>query len=285
MLKWILFILLCLTWGSSFILMKEGLVAMSPYQVASIRILCTGLAMLPLLPAALKSVPRKLIKPVILSGFLGSFFPAYLFCIAQTRIDSSLAGIMNSLTPIFTVAIGTMFFHLKIGWTKWAGMILGFAGMLVLLLGNARGISFDYLGYTLFVLLATIFYGLNVNVVNQLLQNTQPLHVATIAFTALIIPTVVILTLTGYFTDANLWNGNWTQGTLAAATLGIMGTGVASVLFYTLVRKAGPVFASTVTYGIPLVAIGWGLVYGEQITLLQILGMVIILIGVRLANR
>lgn len=164
-------------------------------------------------------------------------------------------------------------------------MILGFAGMLVLLLGNARGISFDYLGYTLFVLLATIFYGLNVNVVNQLLQNTQPLQVATIAFTALIIPTVVILTLTGYFTDANLWNGNWTQGTVAAATLGIMGTGVASVLFYTLVRKAGPVFASTVTYGIPLVAIGWGLVYGEQITLLQILGMVIILIGVRLANR
>jgi drug/metabolite transporter (DMT)-like permease len=164
-------------------------------------------------------------------------------------------------------------------------MILGFTGMLVLLLGNSRGISFEYLGYTLFVLLATIFYGLNVNVVNQLLQNTKPLYVATIAFTALIIPTVIILFVTGYFTDANLWNGNWTQGTLAAATLGIMGTGVASVLFYTLVRKAGPVFASTVTYGIPVVAIGWGLVYGEQITLLQVLGMAIILVGVRLANR
>lgn len=285
MIKWIMFILLCLIWGSSFVLMKTGLETLSPYQVASLRILFTGLVMLPLLPRALKTVPKEIIRPIILSGFLGSFFPAFLFSLAQTKIDSSLAGILNSLTPIFTVAIGTMFFKLKIGWIKWAGMITGFAGMMVLLLGNTKGISLHYLGYAFFVILATIFYGLNVNVVNQLLRNTQPLHVATIAFSALTIPTLIILATTGYFTDPNLLNGNWTQGTIAAATLGIMGTGVASVLFYSLVSKAGPVFASTVTYGIPFVAIGWGLIYGEQISLIQVAGMSVILIGVRLANK
>lgn len=285
MIKWILFMLLCLIWGSSFVLMKTGLESLSPYQVASLRILFTGMVMLPLLPAAIKSVPKAIILPIILSGFLGSFFPAFLFSVAQTKIDSSLAGILNSLTPIFTVAIGTMFFKLKIGWVKWAGMLTGFAGMVILLLGNAKGISLNYLGYALFVILATLFYGLNVNVVNQLLRNTQPLHVATIAFTALTIPTLIILISTGYFTDPNLLNGSWTAGTIAAATLGIMGTGVASVLFYTLVSKAGPVFASTVTYGIPFVAIAWGLIYGEQITLTQLAGMCVILVGVRLANK
>jgi drug/metabolite transporter (DMT)-like permease len=265
--------------------MKTGLETLSPYQVASLRILFTGLVMLPLLPRALKTVPKEMIRPIILSGFLGSFFPAFLFSLAQTKIDSSLAGILNSLTPIFTVAIGTMFFKLKIGWIKWAGMITGFAGMMVLLLGNTKGISLNYLGYAFFVILATIFYGLNVNVVNQLLRNTQPLHVATIAFSALTIPTLIILVITGYFSDPNLLNGTWTQGTIAAATLGIMGTGVASVLFYSLVSKAGPVFASTVTYGIPFVAIGWGLIFGEQISLIQVVGMCVILIGVRLANK
>jgi drug/metabolite transporter (DMT)-like permease len=285
MIKWVLFALLCLIWGSSFVLMKTSLESLSAFQVASIRILFTGLVMLPLLPKALKTVPKPMIKSVIISGLLGSFFPAFLFSIAQTKIDSSLAGILNSLTPIFTVAIGTMFFKLRISWIKWAGMLTGFGGIMVLLLGNAEGISLDYIGYAFFVILATIFYGLNVNVVNQLLRNTQPLHVATIAFTSLIIPTLLILVFSGYFTDPNLINGNWTQGTIAAATLGILGTGVGSVLFYSLVSKAGPVFASTVTYGIPFVAIGWGLIYGEQITAIQIAGMVVILIGVRLANK
>lgn len=285
MLKWILFIAICLTWGSSFMLMKTGLESMSPYHVASIRILCAGLAMLPLLPKALRSIPAKSIGPVLLSGFLGSFFPAYLFCMAQTRIDSSLAGIMNALTPIFTLAIGAMFFKLEIAFMKWVGMIVGFSGMLVLLLGNASGISFDHLGYTLFVVLATIFYGLNVNMVNQFLKETSPIHVAAIAFSGLILPTLIVLGITGYFENPSWMDNLWSKGTAAAAFLGIMGTCVASILFYMLVKKAGPVFASTVTYIIPLVAIGWGLFSGENITWLQVGGMFIILLGVRLANR
>ncbi len=277
--------LLSLTWGSSFILMKIGLKTLSPYQVASLRLLSAGLVMLPLLPKALKTVPKKVIGPVVLSGLLGSFFPAYLFTMAGTRIDSSLSGILNALTPIFTIAIGVLFFKLQIGWIKWLGMLLGFAGMLVLLLGNMQRINLDYLSYTLLVLLATLFYGLNVNMVNQYLKDVAPLQIAAIAFTALILPTAIILAITGFFSSPGLFQTDGITSLLASLVLGIIGTGAASVVFYMLVKRSGPVFASMVTYVIPLVAIGWGLTAGESITAIQLLGMVVILIGVRITNR
>ncbi|MEY4739076.1 MAG: hypothetical protein RLZZ05_460 [Bacteroidota bacterium] len=283
--KWILFIILCLTWGSSFIIMKGGMEILSPYQLASIRIISAGLIMLPWIRTAYRAVPKKAVPALILSGFLGTLLPAYLFCIAQTKIDSSIAGILNALTPIFTLAIGMLFFNLKVGWIKWVGMLLGFAGMLVLVFGASRQINLQYIGYTFFVIIATICYGLNVNVVNQYLKDVAPLHIATIAFTALIIPNLIILASTGYFTDPNLLNGRLTRGTIAGVVLGIVSTCLASVIFYTLMKKAGPVFASMVTYGIPLVALGWGFVAGETITGLQVAGMAVILAGVRLANK
>ena len=283
--KWILFVILCLTWGSSFIIMKGGMEILSPYQLASIRIISAGLIMLPWIRTAYRAVPKKAVPALILSGFLGTLLPAYLFCIAQTKIDSSIAGILNALTPIFTLAIGMLFFNLKVGWIKWIGMLLGFAGMLVLVFGASRQINMQYIGYTFFVIIATICYGLNVNVVNQYLKDVAPLHIATIAFTALIIPNLIILASTGYFTDPNLLNGSLTRGTIAGVVLGIVSTCLASVIFYTLMKKAGPVFASMVTYGIPLVALGWGFVAGETITGLQVAGMAVILAGVRLANK
>lgn len=284
-LSWILFALLSLTWGSSFILMKVGLEGLTPYQVGSLRLLTAGLVMLPLLRKALKEVPKNVIGPIVLSGFLGSFFPAFLFTMAGTKIDSSLSGILNALTPIFTIAIGVVFFKLKIGWIKWLGMLLGFAGMLILLLGNMQQINLDYLGYTLLVLLATLFYGLNVNMVNQYLREVAPLHIAAIAFSALILPTGIILAATGYFSSPMVFEPVWIKSTLASLVLGILGTGAASVMFYMLVKRSGPVFASMVTYAIPLVAIGWGLTAGETVTAIQWLGMSVILIGVRIANR
>ena len=283
--KWLLFISLCLIWGSSFILIAEGLETMSPYQVASIRIFFAGICFLPLIRKAYRETPKEALRPIVISGLLGTFFPAFFFSIAQTKIDSSLAGILNALTPIFTIAIGTFFFQLKIGWIKWLGISIGFIGMLVTNLGGAHGINFDHLTYSLFVLLATIFYGLNVNVVNKYVHNVAPLNIATIAFTSLIIPTLLVLVSTGYFTHPNLLNGSWTKGTLIAGLLGLINTGVASVIFYQLMKKAGPVFASTVTYIIPFVALGWGIYFGEVVTAIQLVGMAIILIGVRLANK
>jgi drug/metabolite transporter (DMT)-like permease len=253
--------------------------------VASLRILSAGIVLLPLLRKALKEIPKKMIRPVIISGFLGTFFPAFLFCIAQTRIDSSLAGVLNALTPIFTIALGVAFFKLKIGWVKWAGMLLGFLGMLLLVLGGVQHINLNYLGYAFLVLMATICYGLNVNMVHQYLKEMTPLYVATIAFTALIPPSVLILAGTGFFSQINFSDATWLRSSGSSIALGILGTGIASVFFYTLVKKAGPVFASMVTYGIPFVAIFWGVVAGESVTALQFAGMLVILAGVRLANK
>jgi drug/metabolite transporter (DMT)-like permease len=265
--------------------MKSGLEDLTPYQVASIRIIFAGAAMLPIAFKAFKKTPRNLITPLIISGFLGSFFPAYFFCIAQTKIDSSLAGILNALTPIFTVAIGSLFFKLTLSWVKWSGLILGFLGMSILLLGGTAGINLTHLGFASFVILATICYGLNVNLINNFLKEAEPTSIAAIAFTSLIIPALAVLYGSGYFNDPKLIDGTYTQGTVSAAVLGIMGTGVASILFYMLVKKAGPVFASMVTYGIPFVAMGWGILSGEIITSIQAMGMAVILIGVRLANK
>lgn len=284
-LTWFLFTLLCLTWGSSFILMKNGLKVLSPYQVASIRIIAAGIIMLPLARKAFREVPRSLIKPIVLSGLLGTFLPAFLFCIAGAKVDSSLSGILNALTPIFTVAIGMAFFNLKIGWTKWVGMLLGFGGMLILLLGGINKIDTTYMGYAVLILLATLCYGLNVNVVNQYLKDAAPLQIASIAFTALIIPSVLILVGTGYFSETEVYSDAWNKATLISIFLGVVSTAAASVIFYMLMKRAGPVFASMVTYGIPFVALGWGLLDGETVTGMQVSGLVIILLGVRIANK
>lgn len=283
--KWALFFLLALIWGSSFILMKEGLKGLNAYQVASLRIFSAGVILLPFLGKALNAVPKKKFAPIILSGFLGTFFPAFFFCIAETKIDSSLAGVLNALTPICTLALGMAFFKLKIGWLKWVGMLLGLCGMVILLLGGSQQISANYLGYTLFVLLATVCYGLNVNVANRYFKEFSPLHIVTIAFTALIIPTVLILAFTGFFSNIDINNQVWIKSASSSILLGLAGTCLASVIFYTLLKKAGPVFASMVTYGIPFVAIFWGFVAGEAVTIIQLSGLVVILLGVRMVNK
>ena len=283
--KWALFTLLCIIWGSSFILMKEGLNGLSPYQVASLRILSAGLVLSPFLLKALRETPNKLIWPIVLSGFLGTFFPAYLFCLAETVLASSLAGILNSTTPLFTIIIGAMFFKQKNDWSKWTGVLIGFMGMILPTFNQVGTVEIGYFAFYLMVLTATVLYGINANVVHQYLQEATPTNVATIAFSSLIIPTSLILVGTGFFNTIDIADPIWLKATGASILLGIAGTCIASVLFYMLMKKAGPVFASMVTYGIPFVAIFWGIIYGETITSIQIAGMVVILIGVRLANK
>src|ERR1041385_6353914 len=129
----IIFIALCIIWGSSFILMKEGIAHLSAYQVATIRILSAGVVLLPVAIQQWKNIPGSKLGYVFLSGFLGSFFPAYLFCLAEIKIDSSLAGFLNSLTPIFTIFTGLLFFNQVFQLHKLIGVLIALGGMLVLL--------------------------------------------------------------------------------------------------------------------------------------------------------
>jgi drug/metabolite transporter (DMT)-like permease len=281
--NWLVFALLSLVWGSSFVLIKEGLRSFSPYQVASLRMLFAGLVLVPFAIKALPQIPKEKMGLVLISGVAGNFIPAFLFCIAETQIDSSLAGILNSLTPLFTILVGISFFKVQTNITKIIGVIIGFIG-LCFLFAAGKDMSMRNMSYAGLVLMATLFYGINVNMVGRYLQNIGALNIASVAFSFLVLPSAAILFFTGYFNN-NFTNQTVMQSTLASAVLGIVGTSLASILFYYLIKRAGVIFGSLVTYGIPIVAVCWGMLYGEKITPMQYVWMGVILIGVFIANR
>lgn len=281
---WVLFILLCIIWGSSFVLMKIGMETLSPYQVASIRIASAGIVLLPFSVKAFKQTSFKQVPLILLSGLLGSFFPAYLYCMAETHIDSSAAAIFNSLTPLFSIIVGIVFFKMRTGLQKIMGALLGFIGMVLLPFSAGNAVDFSHISYSSLVILATICYAVNVNLVSKYLKDVLPLSIAAIAFGVLLMPSLIILTATGFFTLPLLQEG-YLKSVGAATVLGIAGTAIASVLFYRVVKLAGVIFASLVTYGIPVIAVILGVLYGEKITLAEGGCLAIILLGVYIANR
>ncbi len=283
LINWGFFTVLSLIWGSSFILMKTGMHTLTPYQVASIRILSAGLVLVPFARKALREIPKNKMFLVVLSGLLGSFFPAYLFCLAETKIDSSVAGILNALTPLFTILVGVAFFQLKVSLQKVIGVLVGFGG-LCLLIAPTGNISFENFSFSLLALLATIFYGVNVNLIGRHMKGVGSLNIASLAFVFLLIPCIIILYFTGYFA-LPLTHKDVLVSTVASFVLGVMGTAVASILFYILIKRAGTLFGSMVTYGIPFIAVMWGVWGGEHVTSLQVGCLGIILGGVYIANR
>ncbi len=282
--NWLLFLILCLVWGSSFILMKEGLKQLSAYEVAALRMLSGGVVLLPFAVGSFRRMQRKDLTLLIVSGLLGSFIPAILFCVAETKIDSALAGMLNALTPLFVICIGALFFKSQVAWKKTVGVLIGFSGMLLLFLAQKKDSGNSDLFLASLIVIATLSYGLNVNLINRYLKHVASLDIAAIAFVALIIPATVVLVMSG-FLQHNFAHVAVIKAVGASVVLGIFGTAMASILFYMLMKRAGPLFSSMVTYGIPFVAIGWGLLAGETIGRLEVIGLLIILFGVYLANR
>ena len=285
---WMIFILLCFIWGSSFILMKWGMYdadqrsVLSPYNVAALRMLSAGIVMLPFLPGTLRTLSKKTIFYILLSGWVGTLFPAFLFCIAETKIDGALAGSLNALTPLFVIITGILLFRIRTSTKHVIGVVVGLLGCGLLFYANYSR-PLGYIAFGGFVILATFFYGINVNMVYKTLAGVSSLHIATLAFTGLIPPSLIVLFITGYF-KLPLANHAYAISTLASCILGVMGTALASFLFYILVKKAGGLFASLVTYGIPFVAILWGIYYNEKITYLHLISLLVILSGVYLAT-
>jgi len=266
--------------------MKEGLVTLSAFQVASLRIIFSGIVLLPSAIKYIRVIPKDKIGVIFMSGVLGSLLPAYLFCIAESSngIDSALAGTLNSLTPIFVIITGALFFNSNTTANKIFGILISFTGSILLLLSKGHMQESQNLLYVSFVVLATIFYGFNVNMVHKHLKDIGSLQIAAVALTLNAIPALIVLAGTGYFNlDFTSNKVLWSTG--AAAILGIFGTAVASIIFYMLVKRAGAVFASMVTYGIPVIAIIWGVIYGEEVGWKQVGCLAIILFGVYFANR
>ncbi|MBP9099129.1 MAG: DMT family transporter [Ferruginibacter sp.] len=284
LINWLIFIALSFIWGSSFILMKEGLVALTAFQVASLRIISSGLVLLPVAYKSFKQIPGNKIFFTFMSGVLGSLLPAYLFCIAEQGIDSSLAGTLNSLTPIFVIIIGAVFFHSKTETHKIIGILVAFSGSVFLFFSQPGFSHNSNIFYVLLVVLATMMYGINVNMVHRYLNHIPSIQIAALALSLNAIPALVVLYFTGYF-NLDLSNRAIMISTGYSVILGIFGTAIASIIFYMLIKRAGAVFSSMVTYGIPFVAIIWGIIYGENIGWKQVVGLFIILTGVYLANR
>ncbi len=257
---------------------------LSPYQVAAIRIFSAGIVMLPFAYKAFKTLPKNVLQYIVLSGLIGSFFPAFLFCIAETKIGGGIAGSLNSLTPLFVILVGALFFNLLTSTRKIVGVVIGLTGSIFLIYANSKDQQINHFLYIGFVIFATVLYGFNVNMVVRKLTSVPSIQIAAIAFSFLIIPAFIILIYTGYF-SLNLVESKYILATSASSILGILATAIASILFYSLMKRAGGLFASTVTYGIPFVAIGWGLLNGEHITILHVIGLIIILCGVYLANK
>ena len=288
-LNWVLFILLSLIWGSSFILMKLGMYTpmgepvFSPYQVAALRILSAGIVLLPVMINNIYSLPKGTIIPVLLSGLLGNFLPAFLFCIAETKIDSSLAGSLNSLTPVFAIITGSLLWKQRASTYKVLGVLIGLAGCFGLLITKEMKQHENVL-YSFFIILATISYGLNVNLVRLRLQGVGSMVIASFAFGMLIIPSAMVLLFSGFFAIP-LGHQPYSLAFAAVCLLGVLGTAVAAILFYMLVKSSGSIFASTVSYGIPFVALGWGLLAGDTIGYAQVICLLVMLAGVWMANK
>ena len=281
--SWAIFVLLCLIWGSSFILMKVGKEGLTAVQVAGVRIFSASAVLLPFAIYYISRLPRQKIPVILLTGVTGNLIPAFLFATAVVKMDSSLVGILNSLTPICVVVLGVGFFRDRIGAKKLTGVLVGFAG-LCLLTFTQEDVSLDNLGYAGLVIIATLSYGLNVNMVGHYLKGIHPVQAAAVSLAFLFVPTLLILWWDGFFElDFSASMVRWSI--LASVLLGLMGSAVATALFYILVQKAGTLFASLVTYGIPFVALIWGLVYGEAVTWIEMGCLAIILAGVYLANR
>lgn len=262
---------------------SSGATTLTAYQVAAIRVLSAALVLLPVVAQKLRSFPVKLWGYTALSGFLGILFPAFLFCIAETRLDSALTGTLNALVPFFAILIGYLFFNSQINKYQILGIVIGFLGILILFITQKRD-GYSDVSFAGFVLLATFFYGINANIVKQKLVGISSLTITAFSLFVVAFPSALILWFSGYF-QLPLQQSNYMESTAAACVLGVVGTAIAWVLFYLLVKRSTALFASSVTFLVPVIALAWGWIYGESITVYELIGLFVILAGVYQMRR
>jgi drug/metabolite transporter (DMT)-like permease len=281
--KWILLLVLSIIWGSSFILIKRGLLGLNPFQVGSLRILFTAVFLLLIGFKSLIKIPKTQWKYIALTSLFGTFLPVYLFAFAQTQIHSSVSAILNSLTPMNTLLLGALAFGLTFKRRQVIGILIGLSGSILLVYNGAvNNPNQDYF-YAIFIIIASLCYATNVNLINKYLSDLSPMSISVGNFTVMLIPSIIVLCFTDFFEIVHLHK---TQNAMVYIfILGILGTGIANLIFFRLIQISTPVFATSVTYLIPIVAFSWGLFDGESLSGIQFFGAFIILIGVFMASK
>jgi drug/metabolite transporter (DMT)-like permease len=282
-LKWVYLSTLALIWGSSFILIKKGLLGLTPMQVGSLRIIFAALFLLLIGFKSLIKIPHFQWKYIALTAMLGTFIPAFLFSIAQTQLDSSVSAILNSLTPLNTMILGGIAFGLSFKRAQVFGVIIGLIGTFLLIINCALNHPEQNYYYAILVIIASICYATNVNLIKKYLSDLSPLSITTGNFLVLLFPALVVLVFSGFFDVIAVESVQ--HSILYIVILGVVGTGIANLIFFKTIQISSPVFATSVTYLIPVVAFGWGLLDNEMLTPIQFLGAFIILFGVYLSSR
>ncbi|OCK44482.1 permease [Tenacibaculum soleae] len=282
--KWLYLIVLSLVWGSSFILMKKALISISPIQVAALRTFFAAIFVILVGFKSLRKIKKRHWKYVFLSALVGTFFPAFLFAYAIKGIDSSIASILNSLTPFNTFIIGALVFGFAFNKKQFIGIFIGLIGTLILILKGADLNPNQNYWYALLPIISSVGYAFNVNIIKKHLHELDGLTITTGHFLLVIIPVIMILGCTGFFTEFEL-NLETKSALLYIVVLALLGTAMAKVIFNDLVHISSPIFASSVTYLIPIVAVIWGIIDGEKLGVIQLLAGGIILLGVWMTNR
>lgn len=288
--SWFFLILLSLIWGSSFILIKLSMfdenenVIFSDSQVASLRMLIASVCLMPFALNAIRKVksPRTWIM-LALVGFCGNFFPAFLFTYSETGISSGYAGMLNSFTPIFALILGFVVFGQRLTRVQMLGVGVGMIGVVTLMLaGNDLEIKGDFTHVSA-VVLATFFYAVSLNVIKNTLQGMKGVEITSLSFFIIFLPALIISFFNGSFAAIE-YHENVIDGLLPLTILSVVGTAFAVIVFNYLIAMTSVLFASSVTYLIPVVAVLIGVFVGEHISWGQVLSMSVVLLGVFISN-
>jgi drug/metabolite transporter (DMT)-like permease len=282
-LKWIYLVGLALIWGSSFILIKKGLIGLSALQVGSLRIIFAAIFLLLIGFKSLSKIPKEKWKFIAMTSMFGTFVPAFLFAIAQTEIDSSVTSILNSLTPLNTLILGALVFGVGFEKRQVWGVFIGLVGSLLLVFNGAMNHPNQNYYYAILVIIASICYAINVNLIKKFLSDLSPVSITTGNFLVLLFPSLAILYFSGFSEVIHVEKVQ--HAVVFIMILGVLGTGIANIVFFKLIQMSSPVFATSVTYLIPVVAFFWGLLDNEMLTPVQFVGAFIILIGVYLSAK
>ncbi|WP_370898996.1 DMT family transporter [Chryseobacterium gossypii] len=276
--KWILLLVLSIIWGSSFILIKKSLEHFNPFQVGALRVLIAGIILMPLAISKYRLFPKKHLKWLLLAAFTGNFIPMFLFPIAETEVSSSIAGIINSMMPIFVIIVGALVWKFETTRKQITGTLISFAGVCILAFGGGDGGKFKLIPIVL-LLLATLCYAISTTTVKSKLMEVSSTILSAFVFSfVLFFPSVIALAFTGFFSEFSFSRDNM-LGLMFVSLLSVFGTGLAMMMNYRLLKVSSPLFASTVTLLMPIVAIIWGILDGEKLTVLQFLGAGIIIGG------
>lgn len=281
--KWLILAVLAIVWGSSFILIKKGLLGLTPIQLGAVRIFVASIVMLCIGWKHIPSIPKNKWKFLFASSMYGIFFPAFLFAYAQTQIDSTISSILNATTPLFTLFLSVLIFGISAQKRQYFGVAIGFIGSLMLILSGAIVHAEQNYWYALLAVLACVLYALNINWIKKFLSDLTPIQISMGSFTCLLPCSIIVLLNSNLGATVHLETTQ--MSIIYTAILGICSTGLASLLFYRLIILSSPVFASSSTYLIPVVAFVWGVFDHESIHVSQLAGALVVLLGVYLSSR